>query len=89
MLVVLYLFYMHQFYSTHRVIDGKWEVTIWIYEEEDFIGRKPDCPDLRKLIADHYSSEPIDLAKLILSNVLHCERVEIKDLSGNGIYVEK
>jgi len=80
---------MHQFYTTHRVIDGKWEVIIWIYEEEDFAGYKPNCPDLRKLIADNYSSEPIDLAKLILSNVLHCERVEIKDLSGNGIYVEK
>lgn len=87
--MVLYLVYMHQFYSTHRVIDGKWEVTIWIYEEEDFAGYKPNCPDLRKLIADNYLSEPIDLAKLILSNVLHCERVEIKDLSGNGIYVEK
>ena len=64
--MVLYLFYMHQFYTTHRVIDGKWEVIIWIYEEEDFAGYKPNCPNLRKLIADNYSSEPIDLAKLIL-----------------------
>jgi hypothetical protein len=89
MALVLYLPNMHQYYSTHRVIDGKWEVTIWIYEEEDFSNRQHDCPDLRKLIADNYSVQPLDLAILILNNVLHCERVQINDLSGNGVYVEK
>ena len=80
---------MQQFFSVHRVVDGKWEITLWIYQPDETTAINWSSPDLRKLIADHYELPPFELAGVILSNVLHCERVQINNLSGNGIYVEK
>lgn len=80
---------MQQFYSVHRVIDGKWEITLWIYQPDETAAINWASPDLRKLIADNYELPPFELAAVILNNVLHCERVQINNLSGNGIYVEK
>lgn len=80
---------MQQFFSVHRVIDGKWEITLWIYQPDETAAINWASPDLRKLIADNYELPPFELAAVILNNVLHCERVQINNLSGNGIYVEK
>lgn len=86
---VLYGASMQQFFSVHRVIDGKWEITLWIYQPDETAAINWASPDLRKLIADNYELPPFELAAVILNNVLHCERVQINNLSGNGIYVEK
>lgn len=80
---------MQQFFSVHRIVDGKWEITLWIYQPDETAAIHWSSPDLRKLIADNYELLPFELAGVILSNVLHCERVQINNLSGNGIYVEK
>lgn len=80
---------MQQFYSVHRIVDGKWEITLWIYQPDETSAISWADPDLRKLIAENYDLLPFDLAKTIVDNVLHCERVQINDLSGNGIYVER
>ena len=80
---------MQQFFSVHRVVDGKWEITLWIYQPDETAAINWSSPDLRKLIADNYELPPFELAGVILNNVLHCERVQINNLSGNGIYVEK
>ncbi len=80
---------MHQYYTIHKIVDGKWEVTIWIYEDDNFAGESFDRPDLRALIADNYDADPFGLAGKILDNVLHCERVQITTLSGSGCYVER
>ena len=75
-------------YATHTLYDGKWKVTIWRgYSPEQ--EAPPDCPDLRNLIAQNYSVRPIDLAGIIMDSVLHCQRVHIELLSGEGIYAEK
>lgn len=80
---------MNSYYSTHRITDGKWEVVVWIFEAEDFKHNPIQRPDLRALIDQHYNCEPLEMAKVILENVLHCERVQVNTLQGNGVYVEK
>jgi hypothetical protein len=79
---------MNKFYSIHRVTDGKWEVTIRIREDDRF-NESPERPDLRALIDEHYNAQPFDLALVILNTVLHCATVEVRTLSGNGVYIEK
>jgi hypothetical protein len=79
---------MNKFYSIHRVTDGKWEVTIWVNEDGRF-ELSPQRPDLRAIIDEYYDFEPWDLAVAILGTVLHCARVEIKTMSGSGVYIEK
>jgi len=80
---------MNKYYSTHRITDGKWELTIWIREDENFTHEGPQRPDLRNLIAENYHIDPLEMAKVVLNNVLHCERVEVHTFSGKGVYVER
>ena len=80
---------MHQYYTTHRIVDGKWEIRVWIYEHEEPVSSKLDCPDLRNLINSHYDCEPLELAKVIMDNLLHCERVHVLQITGAGVYVER
>lgn len=80
---------MQSYYSTHRITDGKWEVVIWIYEHEDFAHSPEQRPDLRALVDQNYDLDPLSMAKVIMDNVLHCEKVQVNTLSGNGVYVEK
>lgn len=80
---------MNLYYSTHRITDGKWEVVIWIAEDPDFQFSAGQRPDLRALIDQNYDVEPIEMAKILMNNVLHCERVQVCTLSGNGVYVER
>jgi len=76
-------------YSTHIINDGKWQVTIWIKQDQDFAYDPEQRPDLRALIDAHYNESPKQLAQTVLDNVLHCERCHVQSFSGVGVYVEK
>lgn len=80
---------MNKYYRRHRIIDGKWEVIFWIREDENYSFNPTEPPDLRLIIDANYDKEPIEMAKEILNNVLHCERVQINTLQGAGVYVER
>ena len=80
---------MSEFYSVHRIIDGKWEVTLWIREDADFTFNPCEPPDLRALIDVNYEKDPIEMAKQILNSVLHCQKVQVNTLQGTGVYVER
>lgn len=76
-------------YSIHTVTDGKWEVRLTIRENDDFQHRYESRPDLRALVDMHYNSEPQELAKVVLDNVLACEAVEVSLMCGPGVYIER
>ena len=80
---------MHTYFSTHRIADGKWEITIWIYEHEELKHSSIERPELRGLIDQHYDLDPLSMAKVIMENMLHCEKVQVNTLSGSGVYVER
>lgn len=80
---------MNKHYSTHRITDGKWELTIWIREDEDFTHDPVQRPDLRNLVSEYYNADPLEMAKAILNTVLHCEKVQVETFSGKGVYVER
>ena len=80
---------MNKLYSTHRITDGKWELTVWVRENEDFTYDAVQRPDLRNLVAKYYNVEPLEMAKTILNNVLHCEKVQVDTFAGKGVYVER
>jgi len=74
-------------YSTHRVINGKWEATVYILRDDRWEHSFEPLPDLRNIIDENYTLAPEKLAKLLFFNVLDCEKVELTSFSGNGIVV--
>ena len=80
---------MNKYYSSHRITDGKWEIIVWIREDEDFTHEPTQRVDLRNLINTHYDVTPMEMARAILDTVLHAERVQVDSFSGKGVYVER
>jgi len=80
---------MNKYYSSHRITDGKWEIIVWIREDEDFTHEPAQRVDLRNLINTHYDATPLEMARAILDTVLHAERVQVDSFSGKGVYVER
>lgn len=80
---------MNKYYSSHRITDGKWEVVVWIREDENYTHDPIQRPDLRDLINKHYNASPIELAHAILDTVLHAEKVQVDSFGGKGVYVER
>lgn len=80
---------MNKYYSSHRITDGKWEVVVWIREDENYTHDPIQRPDLRDLISKYYNSSPIDIARAILDTVLHAEKVQVDSFGGKGVYVER
>lgn len=80
---------MNKYYSSHRITDGKWEIIVWIREDEDFTHEPAQRVDLRNLINTHYDVTPMEMARAILDTVLHAERVQVDSFSGKGVYVER
>lgn len=80
---------MNKYYSSHRITDGKWEVVVWIREDENYTHDPIQRPDLRDLINKHYNASPIDMARAILDTVLHAEKVQVDSFGGKGVYVER
>lgn len=80
---------MNKYYSSHRITDGKWEIIVWIREDEDFTHEPAQRVDLRNLINTHYDATPLEMARAILDSVLHAERVQVDSFSGKGVYVER
>lgn len=76
-------------YSLFRVIDGKWEVVLHIRRNDDWKFQYEPRPELRALIDENYDVTPDVLAKILLESVLHCEAVEIHQMSGQGIVVRR
>lgn len=76
-------------YSLFRVTDGKWEVVLHIRRNDDWKFQYEPRPELRALIEENYDVAPDVLAKLLLDSVLHCEAVEIHQMSGQGIVVRR
>ena len=79
---------MKTYFTTHTIHDGKWRVTVWVKQHEGFEPLPTDRPDLRALINLHYTSEPNELANIVLSTLLDCKRVHVETLSGAGVYAE-
>ena len=75
-------------YATSTVYDGKWKVTVW-RRYEPGTELPPKAPDLRQLLADNYSASILELASILLEQVLHCQKVHVELLSGEGIYAER
>ncbi len=80
---------MNKYYSSHRITDGKWEVVVWIREDENYTHDPIQRPDLRDLINKHYNASPIEMARAILETVLHAEKVQVDSFGGKGVYVER
>lgn len=80
---------MNKYYSSHRITDGKWEVVVWIREDEHYTHDPIQRPDLRDLINKHYNASPIEMARAILETVLHAEKVQVDSFGGKGVYVER
>ena len=76
-------------YSLFRVTDGKWEVVLHIRRNDDWKFQYEPRPELRALIDENYDVTPDVLAKILLESVLHCEAVEIHQMSGQGIVVRR
>jgi hypothetical protein len=76
-------------YSLFRVIDGKWEVVLHIRRNDDWKFQYEPRPELRALIEENYDVTPDVLAKILLESVLHCEAVEIHQMSGQGIVMRR
>jgi hypothetical protein len=76
-------------YSLYKVLDGKWEITLHIRENDDYQYRYEPRPDIRVLVDKNYNCEPHEMAKLLIDQVMHCDAVEVHTLSGHGFYMEK
>lgn len=76
-------------YSLFRLIDGKWEIVLHIRRNDDWKFEYETRPELRQIIDENYDVAPDVMAKLLLDNVMHCEVVEIHNMSGQGIVVRR
>lgn len=76
-------------HSLFRVIDGKWEIVLHIRRNDDWQFEYEPRPDIRQLIDQNYNVTPDIMAKLLLENVLHCDSVEVHNLSGQGIVLRR
>lgn len=76
-------------YSLHRITDGKWEVVLHIRRDTDWQYAYEPRPDIRGLIDEHYDISIDQMARLLLTSVLHCEAVEVNTLSGQGMAIRK
>lgn len=76
-------------YSLYRIIDGKWEIVLHIRRDDNWEYKHEARPDIRAFVDQHYSLTPEAMAKLLIENVLHCEAVEISNMSGQGLVLRK
>lgn len=76
-------------YSLHHICDGKWEVTLHIRQNDDYRFSYEPRPDICAIISDNYEVELQEMAKILIEQVLHCDAVEVRTLSGQGLYVER
>ena len=75
--------------SIFRIIEGKWEIVLHIRRNDNWQFQFEPRPDLRPLIDEHYNDTPDVMAKRLLESVLHCDAVEVHNLSGQGIVVRR
>ena len=76
-------------YSVYTILDGKWEITIYIAEDSDYEYSFNEPPDLRCIVDNHYDESPEVLGRILLNDVLDAEIVQVKLLTGPAVYMRK
>lgn len=76
-------------YSLHKIIDGKWEITLKVKESNDFEKALAARPDIKAIVDANYNLEIPEMAKMLLDNVMDCVSVEISMLWGPTVIMEK
>jgi len=76
-------------YSLHRICDGKWDIMLHIRRNPDWAYHYEPRPDIRVLVEQNYDLSIDEMARLLLSQVMDCEAVEVSTLSGHGVHIKK
>ena len=76
-------------YSLHRIYDGKWDIMLHIRRNPDWAYQYEPRPDIRVLVEQNYELSIDEMARLLLSQVMDCEAVEVATLSGHGVHIKK
>ena len=76
-------------YSLHRIIDGKWEITIKVREKDDFDKAMAPRPDIKAIVDANYNLEQPEMAQLLLNSIFDCVSVEVSLLWGPSVLMEK
>jgi hypothetical protein len=79
----------YSIYSVHRIIDGKWELKLWIANDEASQETVAQREGYRNFLQQHYDCSAGEIAKNAIETIFGCTKVEIGQLCGPRLVMEK